>query len=117
MAPSVSRSTGALGGPSSSSVRSSSASLVGYTVSEAAAKIRKAIREFYVRDPDVRVGIAQMPRIQVWIQGATFVRGWVTRRHESESFAAFATRLSDDDLGSLAGLEPARRREREEEAA
>ena len=45
------------------------------------------------------------------------VRGWVTRRQESESFAAFATRLSDDDLGSLAGLEPARRREREEEAA
>jgi sulfite reductase beta subunit-like hemoprotein len=44
------------------------------------------------------------------------VRGWLEGRAESESFAAFATRLSDDELGVLAGLEPARKRERAEEA-
>jgi sulfite reductase beta subunit-like hemoprotein len=45
------------------------------------------------------------------------VGGWVDGRREGESFAAFATRLSDDELGVLAGLEPAKKREREEEAA
>jgi sulfite reductase beta subunit-like hemoprotein len=45
------------------------------------------------------------------------VGGWVDSRSDGESFAAFATRLSDDELGVLAGLEPARKREREEEAA
>jgi ferredoxin-nitrite reductase len=53
--------------------------------------------------------------LDVAVEG--LVRGWVTERREAESFAAFATRLSDDELGALAGLEPARRREREEEAA
>ena len=45
------------------------------------------------------------------------VSGWVEDRRDTESFAAFATRLSDEELGVLAGLEPARKREREEEAA
>jgi len=44
------------------------------------------------------------------------VGGWVQGKHQGESFAAFATRHSDDELGVLAGLEPARRRERGEEA-
>ena len=44
------------------------------------------------------------------------VRGWVEGRREGESFAGYATRLSDDELGALAGLEPARKRERGEEA-
>jgi ferredoxin-nitrite reductase len=45
------------------------------------------------------------------------VQGWVESRRAAESFAAFSTRLSDEELGALAGLEPAKRREREEEAA
>jgi ferredoxin-nitrite reductase len=44
------------------------------------------------------------------------VRGWIEGRREGESFAAYSTRLSDDELGVLAGLEPARKRERGEEA-
>ena len=44
------------------------------------------------------------------------VGGWVDGKHQGESFAAFATRHSDDELGALAGLEPARKRERGEEA-
>lgn len=44
------------------------------------------------------------------------VRGWIHGRSNDESFPAFATRLSDDELGVLAGLEPARKRERDVEA-
>ena len=42
------------------------------------------------------------------------VRGWIAQRDENESFTAFQRRLSDDDLGILAGLQPAKKRSREE---
>jgi sulfite reductase beta subunit-like hemoprotein len=42
------------------------------------------------------------------------VRGWIAQREPDESFTDFQRRLSDDDLGALAGLEPARKRSREE---
>jgi ferredoxin-nitrite reductase len=45
------------------------------------------------------------------------VRGWLEGRGEGETFTAFQRRLSDDELGALAGLEPARKRVREEAAA
>lgn len=41
------------------------------------------------------------------------IEGWLTRRLEGEGFAEFARRLTDEELGELAGLEPAKRRERE----
>jgi sulfite reductase beta subunit-like hemoprotein len=43
------------------------------------------------------------------------VRGWLTQRDDGESFTAFQRRLSDDELGVLAGLEPARKRPGREE--
>jgi sulfite reductase (ferredoxin) len=45
------------------------------------------------------------------------IQGWLDGRGEGESFTAFSRRLDDDELGTLAGLEPARKREREEIAA
>jgi ferredoxin-nitrite reductase len=45
------------------------------------------------------------------------VGGWLEQRGDGERFPAFAGRLSDDELGALAGLEPARKRVREEAAA
>src|SRR5712691_4072435 len=42
------------------------------------------------------------------------VRGWLSSRNENESFTAFQRRLADDELGALAGLEPAKKRVREE---
>ena len=45
------------------------------------------------------------------------VQGWLDGRGHGESFTAFSRRLTDDELGALAGLEPARKREREEVAA
>jgi hypothetical protein len=45
------------------------------------------------------------------------IGGWLEEREAGESFPTFTRRLSDEDLGRLAGVEPARRREREEMAA
>jgi ferredoxin-nitrite reductase len=41
------------------------------------------------------------------------VGGWVAGRGEGETFRTFCDRTSDDDLGRLAGREPAKARERE----
>lgn len=57
-----------------------------------------------------------MPSEELDVAVEGLVGGWVSGRHAGGSFAAFATRLEDDELGALAGLEPARRRERETEA-
>jgi sulfite reductase beta subunit-like hemoprotein len=45
------------------------------------------------------------------------VRGWLAQRTVGETFTAFQRRLSDAELGALAGLEPAKKRIREEAAA
>jgi ferredoxin-nitrite reductase len=45
------------------------------------------------------------------------VRGWLSTREQDESFTAFQRRLSDDELGELAGLEPARKRPGRDETA
>ncbi len=44
------------------------------------------------------------------------VGGWLAQRHAGESFTGFARRLSDEELGVLAGIEPARGREEREAA-
>jgi sulfite reductase beta subunit-like hemoprotein len=45
------------------------------------------------------------------------VRGWLAQRSDGETFTAFQRRLSDVELGALAGLEPAKKRVREEATA
>jgi sulfite reductase beta subunit-like hemoprotein len=45
------------------------------------------------------------------------VGGWLRERGEGESIRDFFDRSSDDELGVLAGREPAKKREREEVAA
>ena len=42
------------------------------------------------------------------------IGGWLERRADGESFSAFTRRASDEELGALAGLEPAKARQREE---
>jgi sulfite reductase beta subunit-like hemoprotein len=54
-------------------------------------------------------------RLEGAVEG--LVRGWLATRAGGETFTAFQRRLSDDELGALAGLEPARKRVREEAAA
>jgi ferredoxin-nitrite reductase len=51
-------------------------------------------------------------RLEPAVEG--LVRGWIAQRQENESFTDFQRRLSDDELGVLAGLEPAKKRVREE---
>jgi sulfite reductase beta subunit-like hemoprotein len=45
------------------------------------------------------------------------VRGWLDGRAAGETFTEFQRRSSDDELGAFAGLEPARKRVREEAVA
>jgi sulfite reductase beta subunit-like hemoprotein len=54
-------------------------------------------------------------RLESAVEG--LVRGWLGGREDGETFTAFQRRLSDDELGALAGLEPAKKRVREEAAA
>ncbi len=54
-------------------------------------------------------------RLEGAVEG--LVRGWLAQRADGETFTAFQRRLSDDELGALAGLEPAKKRVREEAAA
>jgi ferredoxin-nitrite reductase len=54
-------------------------------------------------------------RLEGAVEG--LVRGWLAGRGDGETFTAFQRRLSDDELGTLAGLEPAKKRLREEVAA
>ena len=42
------------------------------------------------------------------------VRGWLEQRSDGETFTAFQRRQSDEELGVLAGLSPAKKRSREE---
>jgi sulfite reductase beta subunit-like hemoprotein len=51
-------------------------------------------------------------RLETAVEG--LVGGWLGGRTEGETFTAFQRRLSDDELGALAGLEPAKKRVREE---
>jgi sulfite reductase (ferredoxin) len=54
-------------------------------------------------------------RLEYAVEG--LVRGWLDGRGEGESFTAFQRRLSDEELGELAQLEPVRSRREEEVAA
>jgi sulfite reductase beta subunit-like hemoprotein len=42
---------------------------------------------------------------------AALVGGWLERRTPGESFRDFCDRTSDEELGGIAGREPARRKE------
>ena len=46
------------------------------------------------------------------------IAGWLEQRTEDESFRSFCDRLGDDELGAIAGREPARNRaDKDEEVA
>jgi len=45
------------------------------------------------------------------------IQGWLDGRLDGESFTEFQRRLTDDELGAIACLEPARSRRDAEEAA
>jgi protein involved in polysaccharide export with SLBB domain len=49
----------------------------GLTARAAAERIKRAIARYYAVEPDVRVGIARIPRLKVTVNGATFRQGSV----------------------------------------
>ncbi|MGH3042024.1 MAG: nitrite/sulfite reductase [Gaiellaceae bacterium] len=85
---------------------------------------RRQAYDIFVRGglgPEARIGTPLFRRIpteelDTAVDG--LVAGWLGARVDGEGFSAFAQRLTDDELGALAGLEPARSwaREREEAA-
>src|SRR6266516_1533345 len=69
--------------------------------------------------PDAAIGgslFRRVPTEDLDEAVAGLVAGWLDGRRPEESFTAFTRRLTDDELGALAGLEPAKKRVREEEA-
>ena len=74
----------------------------------------------------VRGGLAPAPEIgrPIFRRVATeeldtaverLLAGWLEKRADGEGFVAFARRSSDDELGELAGIAPAKGRQRDEE--
>jgi sulfite reductase (ferredoxin) len=84
---------------------------------------RRQAYDIFVRGglgPDAAIGrplFRRVPTEELDEAVAGLVGGWLDGRAPEETFTAFTRRLTDDELGALAGLEPARKREREEEAA
>jgi ferredoxin-nitrite reductase len=85
--------------------------------------VRRQAYDIFVRGslgPEPEVGRSLFRRVPTdeldsAVQG--LIAGWIERRNDGEAFTSFTRRVSDDELGELAGLEPARQRQREEEAA
>jgi len=44
------------------------------------------------------------------VEAGNVNQGWIDGRDDGETFTDFQRRLSDDELGALAGLEPAKKR-------
>ncbi len=84
---------------------------------------RRQAYDIFVRGglgPNAQIGRPLFRRIlSEDLDGAVdgLVQGWIDGRVEGEGFADFSRRLADDELGDLAGVAPARGRDRDEEAA
>ena len=85
--------------------------------------VRRQAYDIFVRGslgPGAAIGrplFRRVPTDELDAAVVGLVQGWLDERLDGESFTAFSRRLDDDALGRLAGLELARRREREEAAA
>jgi ferredoxin-nitrite reductase len=91
----------------------------GTTARDAEGRRRQAY-DIFVRGglgPDAQIGRPLFRRVlSVELDAAVdgLIAGWLAARADGESFPEFARRCSDDELGALAGIAPARGREREE---
>ncbi len=91
------------------------------TTARDAAGLRRPAYDIFLRGglgPEAAIGrplFRRVPTDELDVAVAGLVGGWLAGRAGEESFASFARRLSDDELGALAGLEPARTRAGREE--
>jgi sulfite reductase (ferredoxin) len=82
--------------------------------------VRRQAYDIFVRGslgPEPQIGRSLFRRVPTdeldsAVQG--LIAGWIERRAPDESFLSFTRRASDEELGQLAGLEPAKVRQREE---
>ncbi len=82
--------------------------------------VRRQAYDIFVRGslgPEPEIGRSLFRRVPTdeldsAVQG--LIAGWLERREDGETFTSFTRRASDDELGELAGLEPAKLRQREE---
>jgi len=94
----------------------------GTTVRDAEGKRRQAYDVFLRGSLDRPAAIARpvfrrVPTEELDDAVVGLVGGWVQARAEGETFRTFCDRTTDDDLGRLAGREPAKKKEKETEAA
>jgi ferredoxin-nitrite reductase len=91
------------------------------TTSRDAAGVRRQAYDIFVRGslgPEPAIGrplFRRVPTDELDTAVEGLVGGWLERREPGEGFVAFARRSSDEELGVLAGLEPAKARRRGEE--
>jgi len=82
--------------------------------------VRRQAYDIFVRGslgPDPQVGTPLFRRVPTDELDAAvhgLVAGWLDKRQDGEGFVAFTRRATDEELGELAGLEPAKKRQREE---
>jgi ferredoxin-nitrite reductase len=82
--------------------------------------VRRQAYDIFVRGslgPEPEIGRSLFRRVptdelDTAVEG--LIAGWLAGRGDGESFVSFARRSSDEELGVLAGLEPAKVRQREE---
>jgi sulfite reductase beta subunit-like hemoprotein len=85
--------------------------------------VRRQAYDIFVRGslgPEPEIGrslFRRVPTDELDAPVEGLIAGWLSQRDEGESFVSFARRLSDDELGALAGLAPAKGRQREEDEA
>jgi sulfite reductase beta subunit-like hemoprotein len=82
--------------------------------------VRRQAYDIFVRGslgPSPEVGrplFRRVPTDELDTAVEGLIAGWLDRRGPGEGFVSFARRASDEELGELAGLAPAKRRQREE---
>jgi ferredoxin-nitrite reductase len=90
------------------------------TTSRDAGGVRRQAYDIFVRGslgPEPEIGRPLFRRVPTGELDAAvegLIAGWLGRRRPNEGFVAFARRSSDEELGELAGIAPARGRQREE---
>ena len=82
--------------------------------------VRRQAYDIFVRGslgPEPAIGrplFRRVPTDELDTAVEGLIQGWLDGREEGENFVSFARRSSDEELGALAGLEPAKGRQREE---
>jgi ferredoxin-nitrite reductase len=82
--------------------------------------VRRQAYDIFVRGslgPEPQIGrplFRRVPTDELDTAVEGLIGGWLDRREPGEGFVSFARRASDEELGELAGLAPAKARQREE---